>query len=148
MKRPAAKCSINPFEVSNLPPANSKTCSTRPLDEWNNFRIRAIDYLPSVKSMKIEKGECVILILHSPREKLFGILNEINASGIFVRAIDLEYFDDWCASISAGEPYLPMSDYFIPMWRVERLTRDEGSGTVQSLSEQFEKRTGRAIGEF
>lgn len=98
--------------------------------------------------MKIEKGECVILILHSPREKLFGILNEINASGIFVRAIDLEYFDDWCASISAGEPYLPMSDYFIPMWRVERLTRDESSGTVQSLSEQFEKRTGRAIGEF
>lgn len=98
--------------------------------------------------MKIEKGESVILVLHTPREKLLGILDEINSAGVFVRAIDLGYFDDWCASITSGEQYLPMSDYFIPMWRVERLTRDEGSDDTSSMAEIFEQRTGRNLGEF
>lgn len=95
--------------------------------------------------MKIETGESVILVLHTPREKMLGILDEISAAGVHVRAIDLGYFDDWCASIAKGEDYLPMSDYFIPMWRVERLTRDEGS---PSMTDLFEQRTGRNIGEF
>ncbi|MBL8124260.1 MAG: hypothetical protein JNJ39_09155 [Blastocatellia bacterium] len=95
--------------------------------------------------MKIENGECVVLVLHTPREKLLGILDEINTAGVHVRAIDLGYFDDWCAAIANGEDYLPMSDYFIPMWRVERMTRDEGS---PSLTESFEQRTGRNLGEF
>jgi hypothetical protein len=93
-------------------------------------------------------GESVILVLHSPREKLLGILQEINPAGVFVRAIDLGYFDDWCRSIAAGEQFLPMNDYFIPMWRLERMMRDEGSPETPSLAEQFEQRTGRTIGEF
>jgi hypothetical protein len=98
--------------------------------------------------MKIETGESVLLILHTPREKLIGILDEINASGVFVRGIDLGYFDDWCQSIVNGEPYLPMNDYFIPMWRVERMTRDEGTAESPSMAEQFEQRTGRSLSEF
>ena len=62
-----------------------------------------------------------------------------------MRAIDLAYFDDWCRSIANDDPYLPMSDYFIPMWRVERMTRDEGTPSMEEL---FEQRTGRALGEF
>ena len=31
--------------------------------------------------MKIETGDSVIVILHNPREKIVGILHEINASG-------------------------------------------------------------------
>lgn len=95
--------------------------------------------------MKIGIGESVVLVLHSPREKLLGILDEINPSGVFVRAIDLGYFDDWVASIVNEEQYLPMSDYFIPMWRLERMTRDEGA---PSMAELFEQRTGRNLGEF
>ncbi len=95
--------------------------------------------------MKIANGESVILVLHTPREKLLGILDEINQSGVFVRAIDLGYFDDWVSSIVNGEHYLAMSDYFIPMWRVERITRDEGS---PSMTDLFEQRTGKNLGEF
>ena len=98
--------------------------------------------------MKIEPGESVIIILHTPREKLLGIVDEINASGVFVRGIDLGYFDDWCRSIVEGEQYLPMSDYFLPMWRLERMTRDEGSEGSTSMTEQFEQRTGRKLSEF
>ncbi len=95
--------------------------------------------------MKIENGETVTLVLHTPREKLLGILDEIGPAGISIRAIELGYFDDWCSSIANGEDFLPMSDYFFPMWRVERITRDEG---IPSMSEIFEQRTGRALGEF
>jgi hypothetical protein len=98
--------------------------------------------------MKIEKGESVIAVLHTPREKLLGILDEISGAGISLRAIDLTYFDDWCSSIAGGEPFLPMSDYFIPMWRVERLTRDAGTGDMPSMYDIFEQRTGKSLGEF
>lgn len=98
--------------------------------------------------MKIETGETVIVILHTPREKLLGVLDEINSAGISVRGIDLGYFDDWCTSIAAGEQYLPMSDYFLPMWRVERIVRDEAALGALSMSDQFEQRTGRTLGEF
>lgn len=98
--------------------------------------------------MKIEAGEYIIVVLHTPREKLFGVLDEISSAGISLRAIDLGYFEDWCRAIATEEHYLPMSDYFLPMWRVERLTRDEGTADIQSMAEQFEQRTGKSPSMF
>ncbi len=95
--------------------------------------------------MKIDAGDIVTAVLHSPREKLLGIVNEISPSGITIRSIDLGYFDDWCRSIAAGEDHLQMSDNFFPMWRIERVTRDESSDGVPSMWEQFETRTGRRL---
>ena len=97
--------------------------------------------------MKIEPGEIVIAILHSPREKLLGPLEEISPAGISMRAVELGYFDDWCRSIAAGEPHLSMTDYFLPMWRVERISRDESGVEVPSMAEQFETRTGNKLGD-
>lgn len=98
--------------------------------------------------MKLAPGESVIVVLHSPREKLLGVLEEINTAGISLRAVDLSYFDDWCRSIANGEQYLPMSDYFLPMWRVERVIRDEGTPDAQSMTAIFTQRTGRDMIEF
>ncbi len=98
--------------------------------------------------MKISKGESVIAVLHSPREKLLGILGEINAAGVFIRAIDLSYFEDWSSSIVNNEPYLPMSEYFIPMWRVERVVLDEGDEANPSMADQFLKRTGQQMSDY
>lgn len=98
--------------------------------------------------MKIETGDSVIIILHNPREKVIGILHEINASGIFVRGIDLNYFDEWTRSIKNGEPFLQMQDYFFPMWRVERMSKDESSAEIPSMAEQFRQRTGFDLVEF
>jgi hypothetical protein len=96
--------------------------------------------------MKIQNGESVIMVLHTPREKLFGIVDEIVESGVYIRAIELGYFDDWCRSIAADEPYLQMTDYFIPMWRVERIMRDQTAEGSPSLTEQFTQRTGLELG--
>jgi hypothetical protein len=95
--------------------------------------------------MKIVPGDPVIVVLHSPREKLLGLVADLNPSGVTVRSIDLSYFDDWCRSISAGEAHLRMSDNFYPMWRVERITRDEANGEMPSMADQFEARTGRCF---
>lgn len=98
--------------------------------------------------MKIKTGESVVIILQNPREKIVGILHEINNSGVFVRGVDLQYFDDWTRSIAGNEPYLPMQDYFFPMWRVERLSRDESSFEMPSMAEQFRQRTGLDFKDF
>jgi hypothetical protein len=97
---------------------------------------------------KIESGETIILIMHSPREKVWGALHEINAAGAFVRGIDLNAFEDYIAAILHDDPFFGLSDQFFPLWRIERLSRDEPSGEIPSLVEQFEQRTGRRIDEF
>src|SRR5437764_14113397 len=98
--------------------------------------------------MKVGAGDYVLIILHSPREKLIGVLEDITAAGVWVVAIDLGYFEDWSREIAAGEQHLPMTDYFFPMWRVERITRDEGSSRMPSMAEQFEQRTGRKLADY
>ena len=98
--------------------------------------------------MKIESGESVIIVMQNPREKIFGILHEISSAGIFVRGIDLNYFDEWIKAIRNDEPYLPMQDSFYPMWRVERISRDESPDGMPTMSEQFEQWTTSKITEF
>ena len=97
--------------------------------------------------MKFFPGSIVTIVLHSPREKLIGVLEEINAAGITLRGIDLSYFEDWSRAIASGEPHLSMGDYFFPMWRVERMTLDERNGEIPSMAEQFEAITGSKFDE-
>lgn len=92
--------------------------------------------------MRLEPGDVAVVVLQTPREKLLALVHQIDPAGIFVRSIDLGYFDDWCRSIAADEAHLKMSDNFFPMWRVERITRDEPGGDIPSMAEQFEQRTG------
>ena len=98
--------------------------------------------------MKIEPGNAVTVILQNPREKVFGVLDEVSAAGLSLRCIDLNYFDEWIKAINNDEPYLPMQDVFYPMWRVERLFRDVASDELPSMTEQFEQRTGKQLSEF
>ncbi|MDT4897941.1 MAG: hypothetical protein QOH25_3018 [Acidobacteriota bacterium] len=102
----------------------------------------------SLRRKGIDSGAAVILVLHSPREKCWGILDEISAAGVSLRGLDLNAFDDWLRAVLHDEPFIGLSDLFFPMWRVERLSKDESAGGVLSLAEQFEQRTGRSLQEF
>jgi hypothetical protein len=93
----------------------------------------------------LRPGAAVVVVLHTPREKCWGILDEINSSGVFLRGLDLNAFDDWVRSLLHDEPFMGVGDLFFPMWRVERISKDETSGGVPSLYEQLEQRTGRSI---
>ncbi|MBS1793731.1 MAG: hypothetical protein JSS81_07750 [Acidobacteria bacterium] len=98
--------------------------------------------------MKIETGASVVVILQNPREKIVGVLQEIGIAGVFVRGIDLSYFEEWTRSIANGEPYLPMQDYFFPMWRVERVSKDESAAGMPSMAALFRERTGLDFSDF
>src|SRR4051812_17978742 len=97
---------------------------------------------------KIETGEAIVLVLHSPREKVWGVLFEINASGVFVRGIDLNAFDEFVRSTQNKEGFYGLSTVFFPLWRVERISKDERSGEIPSMIEQFEQRTGFSLIDF
>ena len=92
-----------------------------------------------------ERGTSVVLVMHTPREKCWGILDEISIAGVFLRGLDLNSFDDWVSSVVHDEPFAGVGDVFFPMWRIERIAKDEASGGIPSLREQVEKRTGRKL---
>ncbi|HEY3037502.1 MAG TPA: hypothetical protein VGJ66_02140 [Pyrinomonadaceae bacterium] len=94
------------------------------------------------------RGSAVVIVLHSPREKCWGLLDGINQAGVFLRGLDLNAFDDWVSALVHGEPFIGFGDLFFPMWRVERISRDETAGGVPSLCEQVEGRTGHTIDEL
>jgi len=93
----------------------------------------------------IGRGVAVVIVLHTPREKCWGVLDELNAAGVFLRGLDLNAFDEWVHAIVHNEPFMGFGDLFFPMWRVERIARDEAAGGVPSLCEQVEKRTGLTV---
>ncbi|HEX6285691.1 MAG TPA: hypothetical protein VFZ71_12485, partial [Pyrinomonadaceae bacterium] len=84
----------------------------------------------------------------TPREKCWGILDEINAAGVFLRGLDLNAFDEWIRSVIHQEPFIGLGSMFFPMWRVERIAKDESAGGVMSLCEQAEQRTGLSLDEL
>ena len=96
----------------------------------------------------IAPGTAVVIVLHSPREKCWGVLDELNSAGVFLRGLDLNAFDDWLTALVHDQPFIGLGDLFFPMWRVERISKDEAAAGVPSLCEQAEKRTGRTIQEL
>jgi len=96
----------------------------------------------------LQAGAPVILVLHSPREKIWGVLDEISLTGVFLRGLDLNAFDDWVRAVAHDEPFIGVDDLFLPMWRVERISKDQAAGGIPSLYEQAEHRTGRTIMEL
>jgi hypothetical protein len=96
----------------------------------------------------IQRGAAIVLVLHTPREKCWGMLDEISPAGVFLRGLDLDAFDGWVSAIVHQEPFVGFGDLFFPMWRVERILKDEASGGVPSLCEQVERRTGHSIEEL
>jgi len=100
------------------------------------------------RSSGIQRGAVVLIVLHAPREKCWGILDEVNHAGVFLRGIDLNSFDEWLRAIVHEESFVGFGDLFFPMWRIERISRDESSGGIPSLREQVEQRTGRTVEEL
>jgi len=93
-------------------------------------------------------GAPVVVNLHTPREKLWGVLRELNSAGVFVRGIDLNTFEDWVQMIVRGERNMGLTHVFLPMWRVERVALDESVDDIPSLAAQFYARVGLTVDEY
>jgi len=88
----------------------------------------------------------IIISLHSPKEKIWGELLSINPSGVTLRGIDLNSFDHFVNQINDpnGER-TGLPTVFFPMNRVERISLDEPSGSIPSMSEIFARKAGRSL---
>lgn len=90
------------------------------------------------------KGTIVLVTLNTPREKFWGAVLTISPSGVSIRGIDLNSFEDFARLVKAGENVTPASVFF-PMHRVERIELDARNGDIPSIGERFENRTGRSL---
>ena len=101
-----------------------------------------------VQGSGIVPGSPVVVYLHTPREKIWGVLSELNAAGVYIRGIDLNTFDDWIQMIVRGERNIGLSYSFLPMWRVERVNLDESVDDIPSLADKFHNRVGLTVDEY
>ena len=89
----------------------------------------------------------ILLTLQQPKERMWGILLSLNVTGISLRGIDLNSFDDWARAVANSEETIGLSTVFYPMHRVERIALDEASGEIESFAEQFVSRVGVSVWE-
>ena len=98
-----------------------------------------------MKPRGFEPGTPVLLYLHSPREKVFGILVALQPAGVAVRGIELAAFEDFLRQEARGEKGLGLVTLFYPMNRVERVERDESVGDLEGIADRFRRETGRSV---
>ncbi len=102
----------------------------------------------SLAQFDLAAGAPVILFLHGPKEKIWGLLLSLGPAGIVLRGIELSAFDEWMRQEARGdEPVLGLLTLFYPLGRVERLERDETVGPVLSFAERFRVAVGRSVEE-
>ena len=91
----------------------------------------------------------VVVSLHSPKERIWGELIELNIAGVTVRGIDLNSFDDFVRQARDPEGDLVgLPTVFFPMARIERIALDEARGSVPSLAEMFEQKVGQGLLDY
>ena len=96
----------------------------------------------------MKPNSIVVVSLQSPKERFFGKLIDILASGVTVRGIDLNAFDDWMHHINNQEESgLQPTTIFFPLHRVEKIILDEGIGAIPSLSDTFLTRVGTSVAD-
>jgi len=95
----------------------------------------------------MDSGQLVLVTLHNPREKFWGLLVSLEPAGVSVRGVDLQSLDDFTQLVKSGEP-ASASSVFFPMHRVQRIEEDTRTGELPSLAEQFRTKTGIDVHKF
>lgn len=91
----------------------------------------------------------VVAYLHTPKERFWGVLLSLSATGLTLRGMDVGSFDDWTLQVARGdEPSIGLTTLFFPMYRIEKVILDEASGSALSFADQFLARVGRSVKEY
>jgi hypothetical protein len=89
-------------------------------------------------------GSFVLVHLSGPREKFWGLLELSDASGVTVRGLAVEGFEEWLREIARdGSPTFSPATVFFPLHRVERISMDETVGEAVSLADRFRRQIGK-----
>jgi hypothetical protein len=98
-----------------------------------------------VSAPPFSAGVLVLVTLNDPREKFWGAILDVSPSGVSLRGIDLNSFEDFAGMVRIGEP-VTASAVFFPMHRLERMEADARNGDIPSLRERFEAKVGHELG--
>ncbi|MEE8367198.1 MAG: hypothetical protein V3S30_02685 [Thermoanaerobaculia bacterium] len=91
-------------------------------------------------------GSVVVVHLQNPTEKVWGVLQDLDLTGVVLLGIHLSTFDDWVGQVAGStSPSIGLSTSFVPMSRIERVFLDEQNGEVESYRQQFERRVGMPV---
>jgi hypothetical protein len=94
----------------------------------------------------MEAGTFVLVHLHSPKEKYWGVLRALSPAGVTLRGIDVALFDDWARQYrTTSEPELGAATLFFPLHRVEKMFEDSRIGVVAAYHERFFEMVGRDV---
>ncbi|MCZ6515227.1 MAG: hypothetical protein O6850_05140 [Acidobacteria bacterium] len=97
----------------------------------------------------LEPNSIVIISLANPKEKFWGQLVSLSPAGVTIRGVDIYSFDDFIRQIRAGEgSTVGLTMIFYPMHRVERIAKDEPSGSIPSLADRFREKVGVSLLEY
>jgi hypothetical protein len=97
----------------------------------------------------MEPHSIVVISLQNPKEKLWGELIDVTHAGVTVRGIDLSSFDDFVSQVLHPDgDRMGLPTLFFPMLRIERIALDEPRGSIPSLAEVFQKKTGRSLANY
>ncbi len=91
----------------------------------------------------------VIAHLVNPTEKFWGVLLNLDQSGLVLRGINVSSFDDWMFQATRqGTHSLGLSTMFVPLFRIERIFLDEQIGEVESYRQRFEQQVGMPVESY
>lgn len=94
----------------------------------------------------MKNDACVVVYLHSPRERWWGLLRGVTPAGVTLRGLSLESFEPWARSVARGEDAgIAPTTVFFPMHRIERIDEDESTLSVASHADRFREWTGEDV---
>ena len=95
-------------------------------------------------TMPFRPGDLVVVVLQSPRERIWGRILGLDAAGIALRGVDLSPWEEVLSLVRTGQAdQVALSTRFLPMHRVETVYLDEPSSGAPSLEETFRDRSGQ-----
>jgi len=95
-------------------------------------------------TMPFRAGDLVVVVAHSPRERIWGCLLGLDAAGIALRGLDLTPWEEVLTLVRTEQAdQVALGTRFLPMHRIEAMYLDEASSGVPSLADTFRGRTGQ-----
>ena len=110
-------------------------------------RLRLPHFDCAVRKPPMKIHSTVLVILHSPREKVWGQLLDLNPAGVTIHGLDLNAFDEWLKQWGSEEEG-GLATVFYPLYRVERMELDEPIGDIPSLEQRFQQRTHLTLADY
>jgi hypothetical protein len=97
----------------------------------------------------MQEGMPVVVYVVEPKERFWGILKRLDATGVCIHGIDILSFEDWCRQTARpdGERAIRLTGMFFPTRRIEKIIEDESSGPELSMSALFERIVGAPLRE-